>query len=98
MLNYIERDAAFVRDNLPEGTDVPDGSEALFRAYAVLMRAKGVDTQAADVHDAWSAWMAASDPEHESIVPFADLDEATRAEDAPFLLAIRRAAAARASQ
>lgn len=97
MLNYIERDAALVRDNLPEGTDMPEDSDALFLLYAVLMRAKGAETQAADVHDAWSAWMTAANPKHESIVPFANLDEAIRAEDGPFLVAIRKAAAARST-
>lgn len=98
MLNYIERDAALVREHLPEGTEVPSDTEELFRIYAVLMRAKGTDTQASDVHDAWSAWMTASDPEHDSIRPFADLDAETRSEDGPFLLAIRRAAQASASR
>lgn len=95
MLSYIERDAALVRACLPEGTEVPSGSEELFRIYAVLLRAKGADTTAADVHDAWSAWMAGSDPEHESIAPFSELDSDTQAEDGPFLSAIRRAAGLR---
>ena len=98
MLNYLQRDAALVRESLPEGTEVPDGADALFLAYAVLMRAKGAETTAADVHDAWSAWMTASDPEHESIVPFGELDEETQREDGPFLAAIRRAAAGRSGR
>lgn len=97
MLNYIERDAVLVREHLPAGTEVPSGTDDLFRIYAVLMRAKGTATQASDVHDAWSAWMASTDPGHESIRPFAELDAETRSEDGPFLLAIRRAAEARAA-
>jgi len=96
MVSYIERDAALIRQSLPEGTTVPDGSDQLFRIYAVLLRAKGAATQAVDVHDAWSAWMAASEPDHESIRPFSDLDAETRREDEPFLTAIRRAAATNA--
>lgn len=92
MVNYLTADAARIRAELPENSSVPDGAEDLFLIYAVLMRAKGVDVQAEDVHDAWSAWMLGIDPAHESIVPFAELDDATRAEDGPFLLAIRRAA------
>lgn len=92
MVNYLAVDAARIRAELPEDSSVPDDAEDLFLIYAVLLRAKGVEVQAEDVHDAWSAWMLGIDPDHESIVPFADLDEATRAEDGPFLLAIRRAA------
>ena len=92
MLNYLEQDAALIRKCLPEATSVPADADELFLLYAVLMRAKGADVQAEDVHDAWAAWMTRIDPEHESVVPFADLDPETRAEDRPFLLAIRRAA------
>jgi len=92
MLSYLSADAARIRAALPEGTSVPDGAEDLFVLYAVLMRAKGANVQAEDVHDAWSAWMQGIDPTHHSIVPYAELDPATRAEDRPFLLAIRRAA------
>lgn len=95
MLNYLERDAALIRASLAEGTSVPDDADQLFLVYAVLMRAKGADIQAEDVHDAWSAWMTTIDPEHESVVPFDQLDDATRAEDRPFLQAIRRAATRR---
>ena len=98
MLNYIQRDAALIRENLPEGTEVSNDAEVLFLIYAVLMRVKGATTTAADVHDAWSAWMSGSEPEHESIVPFCDLDEDTQSEDEPFLIAIRRAAATRSGE
>ena len=92
MSNYLERDAELVRKSLPKGTEVPEGSEDLFRMYAVLMRAKGVETQAEDVHDAWSAWVSGTEPDHESAVPFDNLDAETKAADQPFLIAIRRAA------
>lgn len=95
MLNYIEQDAELIRESLPAGTSVPDDSESLFLMYAVLMRAKGVETQATDVHDAWSAWMVEIDRGHESIRPFEELDTKTKAEDSPFLLAIRRVATTR---
>lgn len=93
MVNYLANDAARIRASLPERTSVPDDSDKLFLIYAVLMRAKGADVTAENVHDAWSAWMLGIDAEHESVVPFINLDAATRAEDRPFLLAIRRAAA-----
>lgn len=92
MTTYLQRDADLIRANLPDGVEAPEGSDALFLMYAVLMRAKGVGTTASDVHDAWSAWMIGVEPEHESIRPFAELDADTRGEDGPFLAAIRRAA------
>ncbi|MDR7172217.1 hypothetical protein J2W56_005978 [Nocardia kruczakiae] len=98
MTTYLERDADLIKQCLPEGTDAPEGSDDLFLMYAVLLRAKGADTQASDVHDAWSAWMIGIDPAHESIRPFADLDAETRGEDSAFLVAIRAAAQRRAQQ
>lgn len=92
MLNYLQREAALIRECLPAGTSVPDESDSLFLMYAVLLRAKGADTQASDVHDAWSAWMTGTDPDHHSVKPFEELDTATREEDGPFLHAIRHAA------
>lgn len=58
----------------------------------MLLRAKGVQTKASDVHDAWSAWMRRVNPGYESIRPFDELDFETRSEDGPFLVAIRTAA------
>lgn len=96
MLNYLDQDAKLIRDCLPTGTEVPDDSTQLFRLYAVLLRSKGTETLAEDVHDAWSAWMLGIDPEHGSIRPYAELDADTKTEDSPFLAAIRRAAQLRA--
>ena len=93
MTTYLERDAALIKWCLPGGTEVPEDSDDLFLIYGVLLRAKGLGTQAADVHDAWSAWMLRVDPQHESIRPYTELDSATRGEDDPFLVAIRAAAA-----
>ncbi len=91
MNNYLQRDAERIKQALPEGTSVPDNSDSLFVIYAVLMRAKGVDVTASDVHDAWSAWMMKQDPKHEAIRPYEELDPETKAEDEPFLLAIKKA-------
>jgi hypothetical protein len=91
-MTYLDADADLIRSHLPEGTDVPEDSDSLFVLYAVLMRAKGPATQASDVHDAWSAWMAGIDPTHDSIRPYEDLPASVRDEDAPFLTAIRQAA------
>lgn len=98
MLNYLDQDAKLIRDCLPTDTDVPDNSTQLFRLYAVLLRSKGTETLAEDVHDAWSVWMLGIDPEHDSIRPYAELDVDTKTEDSPFLAAIRRAAQLRADR
>lgn len=94
-MTYLDADADLIRSCLPVGTGVPDNSEKLFVLYAVLMRAKGEETQASDVHDAWSAWMSNTDPDHKSIRPYDLLDTSVRDEDMPFLTAIRLAARAR---
>lgn len=91
MNNYLQNDAELIKQSLPEGTSVPDNADSLFVIYAVLMRSKGADVTASDVHDAWSAWMMGQDPSHEAIQPYEELDPDTKAEDEPFLLAIKKA-------
>lgn len=92
-MNYIDRLAQGIRGEVrPE--DLPEGDLGeLFRLYALLVRVKGVDTTAADVHDAWAVWMSGQDAEHESIRPFEELDRPTRAEDVPYLRAVLAIAA-----
>jgi hypothetical protein len=97
-MTYLDADAQLIRSHVPTGTGVPEDSEDLFILYAVLMRAKGESTQAADVHDAWSAWMSRSEPDHDSIRPYDQLAPSVRKEDAPFLTAIHGAARARAER
>ena len=77
-MNYLERDAVLIRGCLPESTSVADRADGLFRIYAVLLRTKSETTQASDVHDAWPAWMTGIDPEHQSVVPFAELGHGPR--------------------
>ena len=89
---YLSEDAELIRSMLDKAVGVPGDSELLFLLYAVLMRAKGVDTTAADVHDAWVAWMQLSDPAHPALVPYDVLDPEIKEQDAPFVQAIRRAA------
>jgi hypothetical protein len=68
------------------------GDAALYRMYAVLSFAKGADTTAQDVHDAWSAWIAESYPEHRSLKPFSELSEETKRMDDLYVDAIHAAA------
>lgn len=91
MNNYLQQEAECIKQALSAGTSVPENSDSLFIMYAVLMRAKGVDVTASDVHDAWSAWMMQQDPEHEAIRPYEELDQETKDLDEPFLLAIKKA-------
>jgi hypothetical protein len=68
---------------------------ALFRLYALLALAKGVEVTAEDVHNAWAVWMSGENPGHQSLRRFTDLDAETRASDEPFVEAIRSVAAER---
>jgi hypothetical protein len=94
--SYLTEDAQLIRSML-SGTTPPDDAEALFLIYAVLMRAKGVEVTAADVHDAWVAWMQVKKPDHPALAPFDALESATQRQDEPYVKAIRSAAALRGS-
>jgi len=82
--------AAVRQDALPD-----DDITELLRLYAVLLLAKGDAVTREDVHNAWVAWMLERGEQHESLVPFADLDPATQAEDEPFVIAIHAVARTR---
>ncbi len=92
MTTYLDDVADAIRANLPTGTEVPEDSDSLFVLYAVLLRVKGAEVSEEDVHDAWVAWMLSRGDTHKAMVPFSELDQGVRAEDAPFAEAIRRAA------
>jgi hypothetical protein len=64
----------------------------LFLSYAVLLLAKGERVSEEDVHNAWVAWMESKGETHEAMVPFDELTPEKRAEDAPFVQAIRSVA------
>ena len=94
-MTYLDLAAEDIRRRVPEKV-LPEGdTELLFRLYAVLLLAKGADVTTADVHNAWSAWMQTSHPDHQSLRPFEELDIETRAADEPYVEAIRAAARAR---
>lgn len=92
MSSYLSEDAGLIRAELPQGAQPPPNSDALFILYAVLMRAKGENVTAADVHDAWAAWILSTQRQHGSLVPFEALDPETQREDYPYVQAIRSAA------
>lgn len=73
-MTYLDLAAEEIRRHVPEKA-LPDGdTELLFRLYAVLLLAKGADVTTADVHNAWSAWMQTTHPDHQSLRPFEELD------------------------
>ena len=95
-MSYLRADAALIRELLPPQARPPAEADGLFLLYAVLMRAKGEQVTAADVHDAWAAWMDNRDPGHTALVPFDELSLATQREDEPYVQAIQAAARVRA--
>jgi len=97
MTCYLNELAAEIQAEIDPAL-VPRGDTAsLWRMYAVLVRAKGVDVQAAEVHDAWTAWALTEKPNHQALLPFEQLDPDTQAKDEPYVLALRRVAARRRS-
>lgn len=91
--NYIDEVAAAVRaatpsERLPSG----DGLDDLFRLYGLLALVKGTAVSSRDVHDAWSTWMSMRGEQHNAAVPFDKLSADVKAEDEPFVKAIRDAA------
>ena len=94
-MSYIDEVAKAIHDEVAPDL-IPEGdTSALFRMYAVLALAKGDRVALADVHDAWAAWMAARDPEHRALIPFAELSAEVQRADQPYLAAIRDVALAR---
>lgn len=91
-MSYLDEIASKIRARAPRSTLPEADTVALFRLYAVLALAKGRSVDAEDVHDVWSAWMSERDPANPDIRPFAELDEANRRADEPFVEAIRAVA------
>ncbi len=92
-MSYLDDVAAAIRAELVERPG-DSSSPQLLRLYAVLLLGKGETVTAADVHNAWAAWMQEHQPSHEAIRPFNQLDGPTKEADNPFVEAIRRAARA----
>lgn len=90
---YLDELANRIRDKVPPGL-LPDEDDQgqLFLLYAVLARARGVQVSYSDVHDAWAAWMASHDLDHDALVPYEELDQETAGQDAAFAEAIREVA------
>lgn len=67
-----------------------DLEEEYIEYYTLLALTKGKDTNLEDVHDAWV--MIEEDADHESSIPFEDLDEETQELDRPYVDAIHSVA------
>jgi hypothetical protein len=76
---------------IQEKVDVPD---ELAQLYAYLALTSGSQTSNEDVHDAWAYWTAfdKDNPDHKSMKPFDELDQATQDLDAEYRDAIRQVA------
>ena len=91
-LNYLDGLGARIRSQIPRAALPEEGTQGLFRIYAVLLLAKGTAVTAAYVHNAWVAWMLDTDPGHSAIVPYADLSKEVADDDLPFVRAIHAVA------
>lgn len=88
MSNYIDDLADAIRAQVPSDDLPHENTRVLFRLYAVLALAKGMDTTAMDVHNAWVAWMLSSDAHHDALVPYEELDAQVAKQDEPFVRAV----------
>lgn len=90
--NYIDSLARRIGDKC--GMPWEDANDRrLLRIYALLCLTRALNVTKKDVHDAWSAWRADTNPTHKSLVPFEDLAEDVQALDEPYRLAIWEVAA-----
>jgi len=87
-LNYIDKIARSI------GEMMPGNPPELLRLYALLVLTVGEDVTLENVHDAWSAWRAATRPDDPSLIPFPELEPGVQELDRNYARAIRRVAEA----
>jgi len=92
-MNYLDQLAEEIEYQLLPKHRPPDHAIELYRLYALLALVRGRQTTLENVHDAWSTWMCPQEPDHPSLVPFADLEADQQEQDRPYLEAILRACA-----
>jgi hypothetical protein len=95
-MNYLAKLAEEIRQEVSSDLLPEQDPDLLFLIYAVLARAKGVQVETTDVHDAWTAWMTYQRGEHPSMREFTELPARVQVQDLPFLRAIHRVAERRA--
>ena len=92
-MNYVSDIARRILAELP-ADQLPQGdTHLLMHLYALLALAKGQDVTGKDVHDAWAVWQSVTGTDHESLKPYGDLSASVKAEDSPFMMAIRKVGA-----
>lgn len=91
-MNYLDAVASQIEESLSADLQPKTNAMSLYRSYALLALVAGRNVTLENVHDAWSSWKAATDPDHESIRPFSELDAQTREKDRPYVEAIRQVA------
>ena len=91
-VNYLDVLANEIEQSLSADLRPKSNAKSLYRVYALLALVKGIDVTLENVHDAWSSWKTATEPDHESIRPFSELDKATREKDRPYVEVIHRIA------
>ena len=79
--SYLDKIAAEIRRTADPDAAASDADLPLYRLYAVLLLAKGKETTAEDVHNAWSAWASEHDPEHRNLLPFKELSLSVQRKD-----------------
>lgn len=89
-MNYIDELATRIAE-IADYHPFDKKSAPLFRMYAVLALSLGNNVTREVVHNAWSAWCAAVNPDHPSLLPFSELSPVTQAKDEPYVVAIKLA-------
>lgn len=91
-LTYIERLRDAIRAELSDADLDQPGIDQLLLLYALVAATRGAEATREDVHDAWVTWQILRGETHEAMVPFSELPPDVRAEDDPYVDAIRCAA------
>lgn len=69
-----------------------DVENDLLDLYTLLVFVTGVHTELEHVHDAWAIWRNRTNPRHQSLIPFPDLQQDIQEMDRKFAQAIRETA------
>lgn len=85
-MNYVQNTI----DDLAER--LPDCDQGLLGLYALLAHCRGPATTLEDVHDAWAVWRNTTKPDHQSLIPFVQLEHEVQELDRKYMDAIHAVA------